>query len=222
MIYLISNITDISNDPKTIRIGDIVNRMTIEIDPGETVDVERFSTRNQILDSAQIKVHLLEGRITVDTLGTPPRERIHVDAVIDSGSINVVNTVAIVEPIQISASVGGVEVPLSGLTIDGYTYLDTNPLLPSKPTIKAIPIVSANSEQSYKLPANTKCYLVKVRDSGANLKLAFLAGETSGNDFIFVRRGIAHIEKDVDAGAITLYFQADKPNEIVEITSWAV
>lgn len=78
-VYLVTNITDITSDPKPIHIGDIPNRTTVIIDPGRTVDLEKISTRNQILESLQLRVHVLEGRATADTLGTTPTVRLHVD-----------------------------------------------------------------------------------------------------------------------------------------------
>jgi hypothetical protein len=105
MPYLVTNITDATPDPKQVSFHDIGNRVIITLEPGETIDLERFSTRNQILDSTHLKVHLREGRITVDTLGSAPRERIYVDAIIDSDIS--VGSVTLEEPLLMSVDVGG-------------------------------------------------------------------------------------------------------------------
>ena len=194
--------------------------MVVEIDPGETIDLERFSTRNQILDSNSIRVHLQEGRITVDTLGSRPRDRIYVDAIVESNIS--VGTITLTEPLLISALVGGTETSLTGTQFGSVTALDVNPILPDEPTVVGIPIVTANSEQSYALPITSRCFRIAVREGDANLKVALSPGATNTTDYMLVRRGISYSEFDVDAGTVTLYFQVDKPNRTVEVVSWAI
>lgn len=194
--------------------------MVVEIDPGETIDLERFSTRNQILDSNSIRVHLQEGRITVDTLGSRPRDRIYVDAIVESNIS--VGTITLTEPLLISALVGGTETSLTGTQFGSITALDVNPVLPDDPTVVGIPIIVANSEQSYALPITSRCFRIAVREGDANLKVAFSPGATNTSNYMLVRRGISYSEFDVDAGTVTLYFQVDKPNRTVEVVSWAI
>ena len=197
--------------------------MVVEIDPGETIDLERFSTRNQILDSNSIRVHLQEGRITVDTLGTQPRERIFVDAVIDGSGITIGNVdVTFPTPIEIGALVNGANTSLTATKDGNQVALDVAPLFPDDPTIVGIPIVTANSEQSYALPITSRCFRIAVREGDANLKVAFSPGATNTTNYMLVRRGISYSEFDVDAGTVTLYFQVDKPNRTVEVVSWAI
>lgn len=222
MVYLVTNITDSSPKPMRISLGDIPGRVVVELDPGETVDLERFSTRNQILDAKSVRVHLQEGRITVDTLGTQPRDRIFVDAAITGGVSVSVGTVGITEPIEISASVNGTETTLTA-TQDGSTVaLDVSPLFPDDPTVVGIPVAAANSEQSYAFPLTSRCFRIAVREGDANLKVAFSAGATNTTDYLLVRKGISYSEHDVDAGSLTVYFQVDKPNRTVEVMSWAI
>lgn len=220
IIYLVTNITDSTLDPKSVTIADIDHRVGIDLAPGETIDLERFSTRNQILDSTHIKVHLQEGRITVDTLGTEPRERIYVDAVLDAGAINV-GTVSISEPLEISALVNGVETALTATQEGSHIYLDTNPLLPSTPTIQNISVTSANSEFSYALPIDSKRFLVRVREGDTKVKLSFTSGGTS-SDFITISPGVVFSEVDVDASMVTLYLNANNAPRVIEVLSWAL
>jgi len=122
----------------------------------------------------------------------------------------------------ISALVGGTETSLTGTQFGSVTALDVNPILPDDPTVVGIPIVIANSEQSYALPITSRCFRIAVREGDANLKVAFSAGATNTSDYMLVRRGISYSEFDVDAGTVTLYFQVDKPNRTVEVVSWAI
>ena len=122
----------------------------------------------------------------------------------------------------ISALVGGTETSLTGTQFGSVTALDVNPILPDEPTVVGIPIVTANSEQSYALPITSRCFRIAVREGDANLKVAFSPGATNTTDYMLVRRGISYSEFDVDAGTVTLYFQVDKPNRTVEVVSWAI
>jgi hypothetical protein len=220
MVYLVTNITDGSSVPMRILIGDVGGRIPVELDPGETIDLEILSNRNQICQSLHIRSHLHEGRITVDTLGTDPECRLYVDAVISSGDINV-GTVTLEEPLLISANVGGVETPLTGITVSGHTYLDVRPLLPSQPNIANILIPSANTEYAYPLPINAKKFAIRVREGDARMKIAYAVSETN-TKYLTVRVGTVLSEEGVDAGTVTIYFQIDKPNRTVEVVSWAI
>lgn len=121
--YLVTNITNLGSSPKTIYITDIPNAGTIAISPGSTINLEQFSTRNQILDSKQLRVHVEEGRATIDTQETSPRDRIFVDANIAGLTIE---EVSITAPIPIAANVSGIDVPLTATTSSGRTYLDVH------------------------------------------------------------------------------------------------
>lgn len=131
MVYLFTNITDGSPRPIQVRIADIPGLQTFTINPGESVDFELYATRNQICESHHIKVAVLEGRATTDTMGTEPDEdcRIWVTG-IDVGDI-IIDEVKIEEPIQISVDVNGTETALTGTSVNSKTYLDVAPLLPN-------------------------------------------------------------------------------------------
>lgn len=124
MIYLVTNITDSSPAPTKVSIGDIGNaRSVIEVAPGQTIDLEKLFTRNQICESKHLKSWVNQGLIVIDTLGTEPDEdcRLWVNAKVTGITIDNVN---ITEPIEISVDVGGVESPVSGTIIDGKTYIN--------------------------------------------------------------------------------------------------
>lgn len=215
MPYLVTNVTDATSDPKQISFHDIGNRVIVTLEPGETADLERFSTRNQILDSTHLKVHLREGRVTVDTLGSSPRERIYVDAVIDS-TISV-GTVTLEEPLLISVNVAGTETPISGVTFGGLTYAGVSPLLPNTPKIDDIFILAPNTEQSFTLPVNTRKFLVYLEDE-APLKMGF----SSGGNKITINCGANYAVDEVNANSLTLYFESDEVGNTVKVLSWAV
>lgn len=83
MSYLATNLTN-----KKLSIADIPNVGVIYIDPNATLDLELYATRNQILDSAHLKLHIAESRISI-TASPSPDERIYVDAYISSGAISI-------------------------------------------------------------------------------------------------------------------------------------
>ena len=91
MIYRFKNITDASPSPQDIYVADIPGLQSIKIRPGQVIDLERLATRNQILDSSHIKVHINASRASIDTAGThsTPDERIFVDGYISGGDIQV-------------------------------------------------------------------------------------------------------------------------------------
>lgn len=214
MVYLVTNITDISNDPKTIYIGDIPNRTTVEIAPGQTVDLENLSTRNQILESTHLRSLIASGQATADTLGTPPRERFYVDAEINQIRIESVN---LTEPLAISAFVNGVETNLHASNFEDKIGLDVFPVYPSVPSIQNITVATANTVIPVTLPIDSKRFLVKVRESDALMYLAFQSGGSS----IMVRKGVAFVEENVDASSLTLYVKVDQAPRTIEVLSWA-
>lgn len=90
----------------------------------------------------------------------------------------------------------------------------------STPQIFNVSVPLANTEVSQALPANTKRFFVKVRNSTARLQLAFTSGN-SGTNYISLTRGTGYEESDLDVAALTLYFQTNSPGQIVEILAWS-
>lgn len=214
MVFLVTNITDISTDPKTVYIGDIPNRVTVEIEPGQSIDLEILSTRNQIQESAHLRSLIANGLVTADTLGTAPRDRIYVDANIGTVTIPSLN---ITEPLAISGIANGVEANLTASDFEDKVGLDVFPVYPSQPTVQNITVATANTEFPITLPIDSKRFLVKVRESDALMYLSFQAG---GNA-IMIRRGVAFVEENIDASSLTLYLRVDKAPRTIEVLSWA-
>lgn len=98
----------------------------------------------------------------------------------------------------------------SSVTITGVTT----------PTIANVGIPLANTEVSYLLPAGTRSFYISLRDSSANLKLAYILGD-SGITYITIHRGNWYSEEDLSLVApTTLYFQADTAAQTAEIVHW--
>lgn len=83
-----------------------------------------------------------------------------------------------------------------------------------------VAITLANTEQSYVLPATTLGFVLKLRDSGAALKLAFTSGQ-SGVTFFTIPRGCSFSTEGLTlTGPMTLYFQATAAAQVLEIVYW--
>lgn len=89
----------------------------------------------------------------------------------------------------------------------------------TQPTIANVTATLANTEYSYTFPVNTKRFRIKLRDTGAKLKVAYIA-TTSGTTYETLNSGAYLEEGDIEVISITIYFQATQPAQIVEITSW--
>lgn len=217
MVYLFTNITDSSPDPKIIYIGDIPGRVTVNVNPGQTVDLELLSTRNQICESLHIRSHVLEGRATADTLGTEPEDdcRIWVTG-IDLGDI-MIGEIKIEEPIQISVDVNGTETPVTGTQCDSKTGADVNVLYPNTPRIDDVPIASVGTEVPLTLPVNTKKYLILGLEEDFDTEVGFV----SGGNTIPIPCGTNYSEEGVQAGSVILYFKANKAPRTVKVLSWS-
>lgn len=219
IVFLFSNITDSSNDPKVLRINDIPNRgHHVEVHPGETVDLEILSNRNQICQSHHIKTWVNQGFATTDTLGTSPFDNcpLYVEAkitegIIDIGDINI-------GEIDINIDVNGTSTPVSGIACGTKTAIVTQECLPNTPLISEIDINTANLEESFTLPINTRRYMVYVEEESIGLELGFIS---AGNKII-VPCSTNYTEKGVDASGLDLYFQTDMAPAKVKIISWSV
>lgn len=93
-------------------------------------------------------------------------------------------------------------------------------IIAANPTISVVDTTTANTELSFVLPANTLRYQIKIRNYTASMKVAFIAGTTSGNEYISVPTGCSYREENIRVPALTLYFQCNKANQTVEILSW--
>lgn len=90
----------------------------------------------------------------------------------------------------------------------------------SSPAIANVSIPLANTEVSYMLPAETKRFYLSLRDAGADLKLAYVLGD-SGTTYITIHRGNWYSEDLLSlSGTLTLYFQATAAGQTAEILYW--
>lgn len=87
----------------------------------------------------------------------------------------------------------------------------------SNPVIYNVTCTLSNTEYSQALNANSKKVLIRVRGL-AKLQLAFQSGD-SGTDYISIPMGCSYSEEAIlfNGG---VYFQTNKPNQIVEILEW--
>ena len=85
------------------------------------------------------------------------------------------------------------------------------------PTIYNISVPLAATEVSQALSIGVKKFVIKVRGM-ANLQLAFDPGQ-SGVDYISIPSGTNFSEDQIMFSG-TLYFQTNKPNQVVEILEW--
>ena len=89
---------------------------------------------------------------------------------------------------------------------------------PLEPTIVNIPISLANTEQSFSFPANTRKFLLRIRDGDGKIKIAFVPGQ-SGTTYLTIGAG-SYYSEDVNISGKSLYFQLTKPNKIIELLYW--
>lgn len=73
------------------------------------------------------------------------------------------------------------------------------------------------TEYSQALPADTKHLILKTR-SNATLKLSYTSGQ-SGSLFVTIPGGAVYSDINFYS-SLTLYFQVDQPNTIVEIIAY--
>lgn len=87
-----------------------------------------------------------------------------------------------------------------------------------EPHIQNIEALDANTEYQFMFPANTRKFLLRVRDGDSKLQLSWAEGESATN-FLTVPAGCNYSE-EVNISALRLYFQTSKPNKIIELLFW--
>lgn len=90
-------------------------------------------------------------------------------------------------------------------------------LLAKNPLVENLAMPLANTEYSYAAASNLKRITIKSRNHSV-LKVAYTSGE-SGTIYITLAPGSVYEEINID-GTFTLYVQASKPNEVLEIVTW--
>lgn len=76
-----------------------------------------------------------------------------------------------------------------------------------------------NYEYSYELPRNTRKFQIKPRQQNAEIKLAFVSGE-SGTNYVTVPPG-GYWHDLVGMMNQTIYFQTETEGTIAEIEAWS-
>jgi len=105
----------------------------------------------------------------------------------------------------------------SKLGLDVSVIKDSTNLV-TLPVIANISVPTANIEQSYSLPSNTKRFKLQARGD-SKIQLAYTNGQTNVQ-FITVFPGNDYNEINIE-GSLTLYFRTNKNNETIEILSWS-
>lgn len=79
-------------------------------------------------------------------------------------------------------------------------------------------IISAGVEQSQSLPSNTKTFLIRSRNKG-RLRLAYTLGGTD-TTYLTIPTGSSYVD-DQFRTTVTLYFQSNKPGDVIEIVAFS-
>lgn len=108
-------------------------------------------------------------------------------------------------------------------TIGADVGLDVNvinlPSPASSPVIQNVSLPLAGSQYSVVLASTTKRYTLKLRGD-AKLQIAFITGQT-GTNYITISPGSAYFEENLQlTGSLTIYMQASKNNQVLEVLSW--
>lgn len=89
----------------------------------------------------------------------------------------------------------------------------------AKPTIANVDLTLPDTEYSYTIPAGTRRFQVKLRDPGAELKVAFEAGDSSVT-YITLPSGRSYNELNVKGSGNALYLQSPTAGQVAEVLSW--
>ncbi len=88
-----------------------------------------------------------------------------------------------------------------------------------KTTIYNKTLTLADTEYSQALPAGTRKVLIKERTGAADLKLAYVSGE-SGTNYITILAGSSKYLEGVYLSDITLYMQSPTAGAVIEVEVW--
>lgn len=90
---------------------------------------------------------------------------------------------------------------------------------PSTPTIYNVTTsATPGTEASQVLTSGTKQLTIRVRGN-SNLQISFSVGQ-SGTNFITIPARASYTITDINFSG-TIYFQADKPSQVVEVLEWS-
>ena len=80
---------------------------------------------------------------------------------------------------------------------------------------------TADTEFSQALTEGTKKIMIRARESGVRIKMAFTSGQ-SGTNYITIPSNATFTENELTLGSgFTLYMQTNKASEVVEILEWS-
>lgn len=149
-----------------------------------------------------------------------------------SNSVDVTTGFGITTSLQgVTALIKSVELPLESGFIYVFNYgsgrfeilpesNQSNPIVISTPTIQNISIVLANTEYIVTIPAGTRKFELKVRDS-VQMKLAYVVGQ-SGTNYITIKPGVRYYQEDLMlSSSLVIYVQLLKPNQTLEVLAWS-
>lgn len=107
------------------------------------------------------------------------------------------------------------------LPVDAVVNLDNIEFPTSQtPEVVNINIPTANIEQSFALPTNTRSIMFRLRGNNSNLQFTFQSGQ-SGTAFFTLTRGAVYKESNLNTAAnTTLYFQTTTDGQILELIYW--
>lgn len=108
--------------------------------------------------------------------------------------------------------------------------LDVNVLAGSvtiTPDTAATPTVynltpGAGVEVSQALPANTKRFLIKLRDTGSGsvTRVGYVINSTNAGPYLTFPSNATYDEQKLDASGLTIYLQTSLAGQVIEIVSW--
>lgn len=100
----------------------------------------------------------------------------------------------------------------------GFVNSSTLPVTSTSNTTTVIAnetIALADTEQSYALPSNCKCFRLRARGATTTVRLAFSSGDTS-TVYWTVFPGSVYVNENFYTSQ-TIYFRADVASDIIEI-----
>lgn len=87
-------------------------------------------------------------------------------------------------------------------------------------TTKQITLTTAGTEYSYTFPANTKYFNLWINQA-AVVRYATISGNTNvAGEYVEIEGGGGILSSGI-SGSPTIYFQANLPNIVVNLQSWA-
>ena len=87
------------------------------------------------------------------------------------------------------------------------------------PTIYNLSMPTSGTEYAQALSANAKRIMVRSRDRTAQIRFAFVSGNTS-TTWITIEPGAVYSEENLDLEGVTIYLRSNKSSQVVEILEW--